>query len=169
MEFALGATGAKTSERVPFMLTDDDLLHDPGDIHDPFARECGTLETLSRALECYADARSDAVFEDALSIEADVKRPSKMRQRRFWNVERSCVAAECAETTDRKTRNDARYPLCERHKRTPAVTCANGDVVCFCFYCYRAHGTDAFTTNTHTCDVQYYKRKRRLEERRKFC
>lgn len=167
---------------VPFMLTDDDLLHDPGDMHDPLARDCGPLEVFSRAFASPDEARDGSSRRVDENVESDATRPrARPRARRenersgvgdtavaskrfYWNVERSCVAAGCSETTNLKARNDRRYPLCERHKRTPAVTCANGDVVCFCFYCYRAHGTDAFTTNTHTCDVQYYKRRRRRLE-----
>ena len=171
MAFAFGAEVATPPENVPFMLTDDDILHDPGDMHDPLARECGPLEYLSRAL-ARPDPRSDAfenavVSRDAEPIEGDAKKPPKRRPKLFWNVERPCAAVRCSETTLPNARNDRRYPLCETHKRTPAVTCANGDVVCFCFYCYRAHGTDAFTTNTHTCDAQYYKRRTRILEKGK--
>ena len=139
-------TNDVSRHHVPSMLTDANLLHDPGDMHHPVARECGPL-----------------VFFQGLERK---KKEENDYGKLFWNVPHRCVASECAETTDPKVRNDRRYPLCERHKRTSRVECENGDVVCFCFYCYRAHETERFTTKTNICDYQYHKRRRRLEERK---
>ena len=76
-------------------------------------------------------------------------------------LEIMCNVNGCSEEIKPGARNDCRRPLCEYHKRAPKAQCADGTVVCFCFYCNKTHGVDKFTIKTNICDRQYLRRKER--------
>ena len=117
-------------------------MHDPGDLHDPGA--------LGAALLNHDESARPVTH---VAIVAKKKRKMSPFQ--------TCAANECSEEIKLGARNDCQHPLCEHHKREPKAYCADGAVVCFCFYCNKTHDASEFLIKKNICDRQYLRRKER--------
>lgn len=134
---------------VPGMLRDGDLLHDAGGAHDAFEYDAYVI----RAPKPTPRRQNK---KTARQLEKKRERVSKENRRT------RCFAEGCEEKIDPKSRNDARKPLCEKHKRAFPVACEDCSVVSFCFYCNRTHDTAVFTIKKNVCDKRYLERRNRI-------
>jgi len=140
----------RTSLYIPGMLRGKCTLHDPGDLHDPFA--VGALLN--------HDESPRPVTDGAIV--------AKKKKRKMSPVQ-TCAANECSEEIKLGARNDCQHPLCEHHKREPKAYCADGAVVCFCFYCNKTHDASEFIIKKNICDRQYLRRKERSIINKTMC
>ena len=124
------------SSHQPETVQDEYLLHDPGNLHDPFIHDTVIIMPLK--------ARENRT--DVLNV-------------------RRCTARGCTDAVNPTARNERHRALCEKHKRVASVRCADGEEVSFCFYCNKTHPVERFTIKTNICDVQYIKRREKNRER----
>ena len=95
----------------------------------------------------------------AASKDANKDQPIARKRRKKLQPDQKCSAEGCDEDLKLTARNDGEHPLCEKHKRAASARCKDGAVVCFCFYCNKAHGVEEFTHKTNICDRQYLRRR----------
>lgn len=73
---------------------------------------------------------------------------------------RLCSSLACGELACESSRNDARFPLCQKHKKGGPVLLFTGTFASFCFYCNKLHETSCFTMSKKICDRSYLRKRK---------